>query len=130
MNQSAVAASPDFRRTQRRRRDGVDHSIAALPRVFHGHRTFELFLRRFALVAGQIGADSLPVKPAVDSLHYVLRPEKQRAGLRLREDEYRSPGIAILALRDLLAKSGHGPRCDLLALAGAAVEAAHRAVCS
>src|SRR5208283_1079312 len=128
MNQPAVAAGPDFRGTQGRGGDGKDHTVATFACVLHSHRAFELFLWRLARVAGEVGANGLPVKSAVESLHHILSPEKQRAGLDFGEKQDRCPGIAILALGDLLTESRHGPGCDLLALAGAAVEAAYRAV--
>ena len=85
MNKAVVCSRPDSVQLQRRRRDGIDNAA-----LFHlSRRRASVFAdrrRQLISLARQVGADLLPILPAVARLPQCVSGKEEKVRIDRRED--------------------------------------------
>ena len=121
LDQAVVGADPDFVVGARRWRDRVDDAVAARGGVRDRHVAVAV-LRAF-LLAGEVGADRVPVLAFVGRAEQHLRARVERVRRVRGECDRRDPRVAVFDVGRPLAVCGRRPRRDVLHFAGARVPA-------
>ena len=113
VNQAVVRADPDEPRRARRRGDRVHHTVAARRGVRDGGRA-RVGRRRTAGGPRQVGADRLPVQPAVPGAQHHLCAVVERVAVHAVEHERRRPRETVPPLRHRYPEARDGPGRDVL----------------
>ena len=109
-HEPVIGAYPHQRIAERRRRNIKNDAITTGLGIRHFDVAIAM-LRALSL-AGQIGADNLPMFTAIGAAPKLLGTDIERIGLERRHRERRYPGVAIFHRRLSLAIAANRPRRD------------------
>src|SRR5262245_49996388 len=109
VKESSVTANPYHTSPYWRRRDGINHAVAARLGVLGRRGPFAVCV---GIRAGEVGADLCPCVALVGALEQILRSKIESVRILRREDQGRCPGGAVLCSRGIAAETAHGGRRD------------------